>query len=69
MTQHMLMKVVRYGRRMIGATSEAYWAATLWNAPHGIPGNLLASEVCKKLRILTAQYLASNKHLDVGREE
>ena len=33
----MLMNVVRYGRRMIGATSEAYWAATLWNAPHGIP--------------------------------
>jgi hypothetical protein len=34
------MKVVRYGRRMMGATSEAYWAATLWNAPHGMPRNV-----------------------------
>jgi hypothetical protein len=31
------MKVVRYGLNMTGATSEAYWAATLWKAPHGIP--------------------------------
>ena len=56
---------------MIGATSEAYWAATLWNAPHGIPWEkILASVIHKKPSgTLTTQHFTRNKYLDVGREE
>jgi hypothetical protein len=64
----MLMKVVRYGLNMTGATSEAYWAATLWKAPHGIP--LVISKICKTgLTRLTAKDFSRNQDLDVGSEE
>jgi hypothetical protein len=35
----MLTKVVRIGRNLTGATSEAYWVVRVWNIPHGIPQN------------------------------
>jgi hypothetical protein len=65
----MLMNVVRYGRRIMGATSEAYWAATLWNAPHGIPKILAATVLSRVQGTLTAKDFTRNKHLDVGRKE
>jgi hypothetical protein len=53
------MKVVRYGLKMTGATSEAYWAATLWNAPHGIPA-IISLVFNMDLARLTAEYFTRN---------
>ena len=56
---------------MTGATSEAYCAATLWKAPHGIP--VIVSAVLLHYGLgkdwLTAEHLARNQHMDVGSEE
>ena len=56
---------------MTGATSDAYCAATLWKAPHGIP--VIVSAVLLHYGLgkdwLTAEHLARNQHMDVGSEE
>lgn len=55
---------------MTGATSEAYCAATLWKAPHGIPMIVSAVFLNHALGVkLTAEHLACNQHLDVGSKE
>jgi hypothetical protein len=33
----MFTKVVRIGRNLTGATSEAYCVVRVWNMPHGMP--------------------------------
>jgi hypothetical protein len=35
----MFTNVVRMGRSLTGATSEAYWVVRVWNMPHGMPQN------------------------------
>ena len=54
---------------MTGATSEAYCAATLWKAPHGIPAVVSAVILSYRLGKLTAKHFACNQHMDVGSKE